>query len=223
MDLGRRASRKGKARSVVLFLLAFGLCAGCFAAMFLFGNAGALWVLGVYAFGLTLWILNQWKNAEGNHRLWLSGLRGQSEQGPGFSALEAEAINELLLQMGTEGQGLRRHLAASEVVARYNSGAGCVTTFRSPAPHEAIGDLGKYVTWFELADLHCAVGARLWSDDDGLVTTLEFFTGGEDTRRLNWIEVAFRSAGPERERPSIPQMRPIQVEPRWVRYRPDAS
>lgn len=221
MDFGRRSNRKGKARSVVLFLLAFGLCAGCFLAMFIFGNAGALWVLGVYAFVLTLWILIQWKNVEGNNRLWLSSLKVQSPQGPGFSALEVEAVNEFLAQMGADAQDLRRHFAGSEVVARYNSGAGGVTRFHSATPHRFIGDLERSVSWFELEGIRSVVGARFWTDDNGMVTMLEFFVGGEDTSRVAWTETPFRTAGPERERPSIPQTPPIESEPRWVRYRPD--
>lgn len=218
---GRRSRGKGKARSALVFLLAFGLCAGCFLALFIFGNAGALWVLGIYAFGLTLWILVQGKDAEGNNRLWLSSLKVQSPQGPGFSALEVEAINAFLAQIGPEMQDLRSHFAGSEVVSRYNSGAGGVTRFHSATPRRFVGDLERSVSWFEVEGIRSVVGARFWADDDGMVTLLEFFVGGENTARVVWTEAPFRPAGPERERPSIPQIRPIESEPRWVRYRPD--
>ena len=41
----RRPDARANRRKLFYFLLAFSLPAGCFSALFAFGNAGALWVL----------------------------------------------------------------------------------------------------------------------------------------------------------------------------------
>jgi len=217
----RRVSRKAQMRKILLVLLAFTLCAGCFLALFIFGNAGALWVIGIYVFGVTLWVLTQWKDLAVNYRLWLSGLKVQSHQGPGFSALEVEAIAEFLAHIGPDAQALSRHFAGAEVLARYNSGTGSVTSFRSTMPHGATADLAGCVSWFVVDGVDGVVGGRFWKDQDGVITTLEFFTGGRDTSHLDWTAVSFEPAIVGRARPLIPSTPPIGLEPRWVRYRPE--
>lgn len=217
----RRPSARGQARRLLVALLAFLLCGGAFAALFAFGNQAAPWVLGVYAFGLTLGALSQWQALRRNHRLWVSGLKFQSHQGPGFSTLEAAAIGELLTQMGPAGSALRRHFAACEVVARYNSGTGGVTTFQSRSPQPAPDHVVGSVFWFAVQGISSIVGCKFWADDEGLLTTLEFFTGGEDTSYLDWSALTFDVAPEGATRPAVPMMRPVISEPRWVYYRPE--
>ena len=217
----RRVSRKAQTRKMLLGLLAFALCAGCFLALFIFGNVGALWVIGIYVFGVTLWVLTQWKDLAGNHRLWLSGLKVQSNQGPGFSAFEVEAIAKLLAQMGPDARVLSKHFAGAEVFARYNSGTGSVTSFRSATPQGVTVDVAECVSWFVVDGVDGVVGGRVWADQDGVIATLEFFTGGRDTSHLDWTDVAFEPAEIGSARPSIPSTPPIGLEPRWIQYRPE--
>lgn len=217
----RRVSRKAQARKILFILLALSLCAACFLALFIFGNAGAMWVIGILAFGLTLATLTQWKDLSRNYRLWLSGLRIQSPQGPGFSSLEVEAIRNLLGQVGAEAEALNRHFAGAEVFARYNSGAGSVTSFRSATPSKVSADIAPCVAWFAVDGVDGPVGSRLWADQDGVITSLEFFTGGRDTSHLDWTSVSFGPPPAGCERPPVPSTPPIGLEPKWIRYRPD--
>ena len=217
----RRPNSRARKRQILAALLAFGLCAGCFAVMIAFGNAGGLWVLGVYIGGLVMLGVSQWKAVTRNHRLWLAGLNAQSQQGPGFSTLELAAISDLFARAGPDERNLRQHFNTSEVVARYNSGAGSVTTFRSDSPR-ATPDLAQEApSWFRVEGLTSVVGCRFWADSDGLLTIIEFFTGGDDTSALDWTAVTFDHADDEMARPSVPQAPPVASEPRWIRYRPE--
>lgn len=217
----RRPSSRARKRQLLVVLLAFGLCAGCFAAMIAFGNAGGLWVLGVYVCGFVILGVSQWKAVMRNHRLWLTGLKTQTHQGPGFSTLEIAAISDLFARAGPDDRDLRRHFNTSEVVARYNSGAGSVTTFRSDSPRATSGLAQEAPSWFRVEGLASVVGCCFWADSDGLLTTIEFFTGGEDTSALDWTAVTFDYADDEMARPSVPQTSPVATEPRWIRYRPE--
>ena len=217
----RRPSPAARRRKLLYFFLAFALVGGWFAALFAFGNAGAIWLIAIYVFGLTLAALARGADFWRNYRLWLGTLRLQSAQGPGFSALETAAITRLVEQAGDQGPALLAHLKYAEVVARYNSGAGSVTSLKHPnAP------LGKDLTsdavaWFSVQGIDGLVGARLWTDDTGSVACLEFFTGGENTTRLEWATLAFDEAWPTATRPAVPTVRPMVTEPRSVRYRPE--
>ncbi|MNS98888.1 hypothetical protein D3C72_1332690 [compost metagenome] len=217
----RRPNSRTRKRQVLLVLLAFGLCAGCFGALIAFGNTGGLWVLGIYACGLVILGISQWRAVARNHRLWLAGLNTQSHQGPGFSTLETAAISHLFAKAGSNERGLRQHFSASEVIARYNSGVGSVTTFRSDRPCPVSAPVLDVTSWFQVEGLASVVGCRFWADDDGLLTTLEFFTGGEDTSWLEWATVSFDYAAEDAPRPNAPQTRPVASEPRWVHYRPE--
>lgn len=218
----RGPSARARKRQALAALLAFGLCAGCFAVMIAFGNTGGLWVLGIYIGGLVMLGVSQWRAMTRNHRLWLSGLNAQSQQGPGFSTLEIAAISDLFARAGPDEGNLRHHFSTSEVVARYNSGAGSVTTFRSDSPR-ATPDLAQETpSWFRVEGVVSVVGCRFWADSDGLLTTIEFFTGGEDTSALDWTAVTFDyAAEDEMGRPAIPEIQPVASEPRWIRYRPE--
>lgn len=204
-------------------MAAFGLCAGCFLALSLFGNAAAPWVIGVLVCGVTLFSLIRLGAVVTNIRLWLSGMAVQSEPGPGFSALEVAAIQDLLAQAGPEAQALGRHFAGAEVVERYNSGTGNVTTIRSATPHPVLSDAVAGLAWFHVDGVSGIVGARFWVDQKGLVTLLEFFTGGEGTARLDWTRARFEPASGGAPRPTPPSMPPIVSEPRWIRYRPESG
>src|SRR5690606_35853076 len=162
------------------------LPAGCFLALFAFGNAGAFWVLGIYAFALTLAVLARMSGVRRNHRLWLAGLKVQSDPGTGFSALEVAAIRQVLEQARNEQAELQKHLTASEVVSRYNSGAGSVTLIRSSNPRSVSSAVLEPTAWFAMKGLETVVGCRFWADDQGMLSTIEFFTGGENTALVDW-------------------------------------
>ncbi len=204
-----------------MYVAAFCLAGGCFLALFAFGKAGARWVLGIYVFGLTLACLSGVAAVARHHRLWLAGLKTQPDQGPGFSALELAAINEIANRAGPDGPALHTHLAGSEVAARYNSGAGCVTSVagvgETPAPLAAL----HARAWLQVDGLG-PVGCQLWADPDGRIDLLEIFTGGVDTAHTDWATATFEMIeDPEPQHP-VPTTRPIVTEPRWIRYRPEA-
>lgn len=143
----------------------------------------------------------------------------QSEPGPGFSALEAAAISQLLDQAGTEQAELQKHLQASEVVSRYNSGAGSVTLIRSSNSRAASSAALEPIAWFTVKGLETVVGCRFWPDDQGLLSTMEFFTGGENTALVDWTRVTFEDAPTGNPRPPVPTTAPVATEPRWIHYR----
>ena len=217
----RRPDARANRRKLFYFLLAFSLPAGCFFALFAFGNAGALWVLGIYAFALTLAVLARMASVRRNHRLWLKGRKIQSEPGPGFSALEAAAISQLLEQARTQQAELQKHLQTSEVVSRYNSGTGSVTLIRSSNPRSVSSAALEPIAWFAVTGLETIVGCRFWPDEQGLLSTMEFFTGGENTAFVDWTRVAFDDAPTGAPRPPVPTTAPVATEPRWIHYRSD--
>ncbi|WP_426025020.1 hypothetical protein [Brevundimonas sp. TSRC1-1] len=216
----RRPSRKARARKAIFFVAAFMLAAGCFAVLIVFKNASIPWFLGLYVFSWTLAFLAWRQGVIRNYRLWFSGLKFQDVQGPGFSTLEVAAINELLAVAGPDAGLLRRHFEDAEVVARYNSGVGGVTTFRSQHPRSPVSDITNHVSWFLVDDLRAVVGAQFWADETGVLVMLEVFTGGLDTRAFDWTKVSFATAPEELPKPSIPSMPPLITEPHWVYWRP---
>lgn len=188
--------------------------------MIAFGNASIPWFLGFYVFCWTLALLARSQGLIRNYRLWRSGLTFQDDQGPGFSTLEVAAIHELLVNAGPEAMTLRRHFEGAEVVARYNSGRGGVTTFRSQYPRSVTEDVTDHISWFSVSDLG-VVGSKFWADQTGVVLMLEMFTGGRDTAHVDWTKVSFVAASEEQPRPRIPSMAPVISEPHWVRWRPE--
>lgn len=218
---GGRRDKKTDSRKVLLVLAAFLLCAGCFATLIAFGNGGAKWVVGVYVFGLTMAALTGWKSLKRNYRLWAAGLKTQSYQGPGFSPLEVAAISEVASDL-SRSSGLANQFKSAEVIARYNSGAGGLTTFRSLASETVAASILDHISWFWVEELQAVVGCRFWADSSGSVTMLEAFTGGENTAHLDWTRVTFRSAPEGAARPRVPSLAPVISEPRWIYYRPDS-
>lgn len=188
--------------------------------MIAFGNASIPWFLGLYVFFWTLALLAWRQGLIRNYRLWRTGLIFQDDQGPGFSTLEVAAINELLANSGSEAMALRRHFEGAEVVARYNSGLGGVTTIRSQYPRSVMDDVTNHVSWFSVSDLG-VVGSRFWTDQTGVVVMLEVFTGGRDTAHVDWTKVSFVAASEDLPRPRIPSIAPVITEPHWVRWRPE--
>lgn len=215
----RRPSKKARVRKAIYFIAAFLLAAGCFAIMIVFKNASLPWFLGLYVFSWTLAFLAWRQGILRNQRLWLSGLKFQDVQGPGFSTLEVAAINDLLISAGPDTEALRRHFNSAEVVARYNSGVGGVTTFRSQYPRSAVNNVTDHVSWFLVDDLGAVVGAQFWADQTGVIVMLEVFTGGLDTRAFDWTRVTFTAAPDELPRPAIPSTAPVITEPHWVHWR----
>ena len=206
-------------QKAIFFVAAFMFAAGCFAVLIVFKNASLPWFLGLYVFVWTLAFLAWRQGIIRNYRLWFSGLKFQDEQGPGFSTLEVAAINELLAAAGPDAGALHRHFEGAEVVARYNSGVGGVTTFRSQFPRSVARDVTDHVSWFLVDDLGAVVGARFWADQTAAITMLEVFTGGLDTRAFDWTKVSFAAAPDELPRPAIPSMEPVITEPHWVHWR----
>lgn len=215
----RRPSKKARVRKAIYFIAAFLLAAGCFAIMIVFKNASLPWFLGLYVFSWTLAFLAWRQGILRNQRLWLSGLKFQDVQGPGFSTLEVAAINDLLISAGSDTEALRRHFNSAEVVARYNSGVGGVTTFRRQYPRSAVNNVADHVSWFLVDDLGAVVGAQFWADQTGVIVMLEVFTGGLDTRAFDWTRVTFTAAPDELPRPAIPSTVPVITEPHWVHWR----
>jgi hypothetical protein len=216
----RRPTKKAQAQKAVFFVICFSLAAGGFAALIAFGNASIPWFLGIYAVFWVLAFLAWSKGLIRNYHLWRSGLILQDNQGPGFSTLEVAAINELLVKSGPEAMALRRHFEGAEVVARYNSGLGGVTTFQSEYPRSVTEDVTNHISWFSVNDLG-VVGTKFWADQTGLIVMLEFFTGGRNTAHFDWTKVLFVAASEDLPRPRIPSMAPVITEPHWVRWQPE--
>jgi|GEM_PF-2639161 len=215
----RRPSARERRQKWVLYLLAFLVPALGFFVLFAFKNDGAPWVIGLVLVGAALAGWARRGELMRHNRMWVAGLPVLSPQGPGFSPLETAAISNLLAQSGTEAAAFRAYLAGSEVIARYHSGHGAVTTLSSDRPRPFAKDFLDPVFFFKVDELRSVVGCQFWSGDDDATLVVEFFTGGENTSKLDWTRVSFSEAPPDAQRPAVPMTPPIVFEPQWVHFR----
>jgi hypothetical protein len=189
--------------------------------LFAFKNEGARWVIGVVLVGAGLGHWARRGEFLRRARAWFDGLPVLSQQGPGFSTLEAAAISHLLAQSETETVAFRAYLARSEVIARYHSGLGAVTMFSSDRPRPPTTGFLDAVFFFQVEGLQSVVGCQFWNGEDDISMIVEFFAGGENTSKLDWTRVSFSDAPPDAPRPAVPMTPPTALEPRWVRFRPE--
>lgn len=215
----RRPSARERRQKWVLYLLAFLVPALGFFVLFAFQNGGAPWVIGLVVVGSVLGAWARRGELMRHYRMWVAGLPVLSDQGPGFSPLEAAAISNLLAQPGTEAAAFRAYLAGSQVIARYHSGLGAVTTLSSDRPRPVAKDFLDPVFFFKVDGLQTVVGCQFWNGADDATLVMEFFTGGENTSKLDWTRVSFSDAPPDAPRPAVPMTPPTATEPQWVRFR----
>lgn len=218
----RRPKATDRRRKLVLYAVAFIIPAACFAVLFGFQNAGASWLIGLYVACLPVVVVGGVLATRRRLRLWLTGFSLQPEPRAGFTTLEVAAINDLIDHSGAEGAALRSHFGVSEVVLRYNSGTGCITTVRSEQPRPVSDAVLKHVSWYRLNGLPGKVGCKFWASD-GVIDLMEIFCGGEDTRLIDWTRVTFTPEADGSGAPGIPESRPIVTEPHLVRFRMDEA
>ena len=195
-------------RTLIFALLVFLAVALWFAALFAFGNAGALWLLAIYS-GFVLyagWL--RFREEFGLRRLEWDALPLQAmAQGPGFTSLELEAIRQFTERSSSSAKLIDHHFRNAEVRLRLNTGMGCVVAIETTAAWPLDQDVLAITPWFEVDGLKSPVGCRFWPTD-GIIDLMEFFCGGEGTRDLDWTSAAFSvlDTGP---RQTVPKSRPV--------------
>jgi len=212
----RRPSRAKRGKRFLLATVAFIIPATAFALLFLFGSridpatflkGTGLAYLAIILISLALGLRHGFRL----YRQWIEKLGFQPVQGQGFTPLELAVFEELEKALPENAAATRRFLSKAEVVSRFNSGAGCLTSVHSNHP-EPIADVSKIILFFRLGKLAGPAGCRVWTDDAGVIDIVEFFTGEVDTRSFDWATAAFEMIAPPTH-PRPPAIRPISTKP----------
>ena len=133
----------------------------------------------------------------------------QPPPNPGFIPLELSILQEIATTAAQPSSSLLRAFDQAEVRERYNSGAGLVTVISGVGGPCARFFHPQRLVAVQVASLARKAGATVWPGDEGGVVLLEVFTGGEDTRHLDWSSIGFEIASDLSGVPPLPLAPPI--------------
>lgn len=133
----------------------------------------------------------------------------QPNPNAGFTPLELAVLQQVIQIARIRPNLLGAALVDAEVSARINTGSGCITEISGvhALPVEAVQP--SRIVAIELDALPSPVGAILWPDEDRSAAMIEIFTGGQDTRSLDWVSADFAIMPDGSPTPPAPAIAPI--------------